>query len=102
MKRFVRKIEDFSCERCGMRVTGSGYTNHCPQCLWSKHVDENPGDRASPCGGNMEPISVSVHSRGIYRVLHRCARCGFIRIQNAGKTDNIERLIELSTNPFKE
>ena len=101
MKRFIRTIEDFTCEKCGIRVMGSGYTNHCPECLWSKHVDENPGDRSSLCKGGMEPVSVSVFGGSIYRILHKCELCGFIRAQDASDGDTIERLIELSANPFK-
>jgi hypothetical protein len=101
MRGFIRTKEDFVCEQCGMRVTGNGYTNHCPSCLWSKHVDENPGDRSSPCGGSMEPVSVSVH-RDAYRIFHQCALCGFIRAQDAAREDNMERLVELSGRPFKE
>ena len=101
MKRFARTVEDFVCDQCGTNVIGNGYTNHCPQCLWSKHVDENPGDRASLCGGAMAPTSVSVFA-GAYRVLHRCERCGFIRPQNAAENDNVERLISLSAEPFSE
>ena len=39
----------------GKKVEPLGYTsrNHCPFCLWSLHVDENPGDRACECGGEM-------------------------------------------------
>ena len=98
MKRFIRRKEDFTCEQCKECVTGNGYTNHCPMCLWSKHVDLNPGDRASLCGGAMEPKSVVVTSEE-YRIQHKCAQCGFIRAQNSAKGDNEERLIELSTNP---
>lgn len=94
---FTRKIENFVCDQCGIRVTGNGYTNHCHKCLWSKHVDENPGDRASLCGGAMEPHSVSVVAGGTCRITHRCARCGFSREQDAAKEDSAERLIELST-----
>ncbi|WDF05905.1 RNHCP domain-containing protein [Shouchella hunanensis] len=36
------------------RANGS-YRNHCPFCLYSKHQDIIPGDRASTCGGLMEP-----------------------------------------------
>lgn len=97
---FTRKIEDFFCSQCGARVTGNGYTNHCPRCLWSKHVDENPGDRASLCGGVMEPISVRVSSGGRYRIVHQCARCGFSRVQDAAKEDRVECLLELSAYPF--
>ena len=51
--RFTRVVEDFTCGQCGAAVTGDGYTNHCPLCLWSRHVDINPGDRAAECGGLM-------------------------------------------------
>ena len=39
--------EDFICENCGKDVEKSSYTarDHCPYCLYSKHVDINPGDR---------------------------------------------------------
>ena len=33
---------------------GSDHRNHCPNCLSSLHVDEEPGDRASDCGGIMD------------------------------------------------
>ncbi len=101
MKRFVRTKEDFTCDQCGTPVIGSGYTNHCPNCLWSKHVDENPGDRASLCGGAMEPISVAV-SGGTYRILHQCKKCGFTRPQDSAKEDNMEQLIALSTQPVAD
>ncbi len=98
LRGFTRTKEDFTCDHCGTRVTGNGYTNHCPKCLWSEHVDENPGDRASLCGGAMEPQSVNVLS-GVYRIVHKCAQCGFIRAQDAAREDDIERLIALSTFP---
>jgi len=47
---FTRNIENFTCERCGAAVEGNGFTNHCPACLCSKHVDINPGDRAAARG----------------------------------------------------
>lgn len=102
VRGFTRVKEDFICKKCGARVTGSGYTNHCPKCLWSKHVDQHPGDRSSLCGGSMEPIGVSVFSSDTFRILHKCKLCGFTRAQNAAKEDSIKRLIELSASPFKE
>ncbi|HYC79501.1 MAG TPA: RNHCP domain-containing protein, partial [Candidatus Binatia bacterium] len=56
MKLFQRTPENFVCENCGTKVSGNGYTNHCPNCLYSKHVDNNPGDRLNKCHGLMEPI----------------------------------------------
>lgn len=39
---------------CGRPVVpagaGSDHRNHCPNCLSSLHVDDEPGDRAADCG----------------------------------------------------
>ena len=96
---FIRTKEDFVCAHCDARVTGSGYTNHCPQCLWSTHIDEDPGDRASPCAGAMEPTNVFV-SGTTFRIRHTCRKCGLIRVQDSSPEDNQMRLVELSAYPF--
>lgn len=83
---FQRTKEDFTCEQCGFEVVGNGYTNHCPKCLWSKHVDVHPGDRAATCGGMMEPVEV-VLKGGEYNILHRCIVCGFEKRNKASKED---------------
>lgn len=91
---FIRKVEDFVCSNCGHAVSGSGYTNHCPKCLWSKHVDKDPGDRAEECGGMMEPIGLE-GSTSEYRIVHCCEKCGAIRRVNASQADDpaaIERV----------
>lgn len=97
-KKFTRKIEDFDCAHCGAVVHGNGYTNHCPQCLWSRDVDINPGDRASTCGGMMKPISVTPDGDG-YIINHKCQKCGKERRQRTSPDDNIDTIIEISTNP---
>ncbi|MCA3245750.1 MAG: RNHCP domain-containing protein [Azospirillum sp.] len=74
-KRFARRVEDFVCVRCGARVAGDGYTNHCPACLWSLHVDVHPGDRAESCGGAMRPVAVE-DKGGKRTITHRCEKCG--------------------------
>ena len=94
-RKFTRTIEDFVCEQCGQTVKGDGYTNHCPDCLFSKHVDINPGDRAEECQGLMEPIAVEIKS-GEYTILHRCLRCGFERKNKATDKDNFEELAKYS------
>lgn len=74
-KKFQRTIEDFTCENCGAEISGDGFTNHCPQCLCSKHVDINPGDRAAECGGLMIPVGLE-QKGDQWTVLHRCRICG--------------------------
>lgn len=95
-KCFQRTIENFTCERCGRRVAGNGYTNHCPQCLWSKHVDENPGDRAETCGGMMEPVGIEVKEEK-YVIAHKCIRCGLEKKNKASEDDNMNEIIKLSS-----
>ncbi len=95
MKKFSRTTEDFTCEHCGAKVKGNGYTNHCPQCLYSKHVDINPGDRAADCGGLMEPVDIELKD-GKYVIVHRCQKCGFIRRNKLCDDDNFQTVLELS------
>ena len=97
---FIRRTEDFKCEKCGLNVTGNGYTNHCPACLWSKHVDIFPGDRAGKCGGMMEPVSV-VKKGKEYIINHKCIKCGFIKPNKAVKEDNFDMLVQVSANSSK-
>jgi len=95
MKNFIRKIEDFTCENCGEKVIGDGYTDHCPKCLWGKHVDrEIPGDRESDCGGLMEPQKI-VDKQGKYRINYRCLKCKHGFWVREGKNDDREELIKL-------
>ena len=72
-----RKVtESFKCMNCGKEVVGDGYTDHCPRCLWGKHVDEViPGDRKSGCKGLMEPVWVD-RARGEDKIVYKCLKCG--------------------------
>jgi hypothetical protein len=92
---FTRRKEDFVCDHCGTKVVGTGYTNHCPHCLWSKHVDVDPGDRAEPCGGMMEPISLE-GTTPHYRILFRCVRCAQERRNKVAESDEPDAVLALS------
>ncbi len=98
MKQFARRVEDFVCDKCGTHVQGNGYTNHCPSCLWSKHVDNKPGDRLSTCGGMMRPIAIEQKS-GKFIITHKCEKCGKTIRQHANDNDDMDTIISLSTNP---
>ncbi|MBQ9235456.1 MAG: RNHCP domain-containing protein [Alphaproteobacteria bacterium] len=95
MKRFSRRKEDFVCEHCGAEVSGSGYTNHCPKCLYSKHVDVMPGDRAEECHGMMRPIGIEMTRDG-YIIEHQCEKCGVVKRNKANENDNFEELLHLA------
>ena len=94
---FKRTIEDFTCAHCGAHVEGNGYTNHCSRCLWSKHVDISPGDRAEACGGMMRPMALEGSSPA-YRIAHECTRCGARRRVDAAADNLPETLIALANN----
>lgn len=87
-KKFQRTIEDFICENCGAKVQGDGYTNHCPICLWSKHVDINPGDRENICGGLMKPIDAFFESQNWY-LIQKCQKCKEEKKIKISQDDNI-------------
>jgi hypothetical protein len=93
-KRFSRNVEDFTCGACKAKVKGTGYTDHCLNCLWSKHVDINPGDRKSECMGLMKPIKTE-HNRNGFVIIYVCERCRARKKVNANADDNRELLFAL-------
>jgi len=98
-KLFQKRVEDFTCEHCKAEVKGTGYTNHCTQCLWSKHVDINPGDRKAveTCGGMMKPLRIegSSGSRGVeeYMIVHECVVCGHTKRNRVSTSDNFDSVL---------
>lgn len=97
MKKFTKRPENFTCAHCGAEVFGNGYTNHCPKCLWSRHVDNNPGDRQSNCLGMMCPISVEQKS-GEFIITHKCEKCGKTIKQKTSENDDVDAIIAISSN----
>lgn len=99
--RFTRVVEDFTCGQCGAAVTGDGYTNHCPRCLWSRHVDINPGDRAAECGSLMAPVAAGV-MQDEWFVVHRCIACGFVRRNRTSRQDDPDAVRALLGRPIPD
>ena len=97
---FKKTIENFKCEHCGLMVAGDGYTNHCPACLWSMHVDNDPGDRKNPCGGLMEPLGI-IKNRKDTAILHRCTKCLTKKKNRLNPNDDMEIVARLSAVPLK-
>lgn len=93
---FIRQKEDFICAFCGKEIKGNGYTNHCSSCLYSKHVDVDPGDRLSACGGLMKPVYVSYTSKDPY-ILHTCTVCGFERKNKIQSDDSVETMMKIQS-----
>ncbi len=100
-KHFIQVKEDFTCDNCQTKTTGTGYTNHCPHCLYSKHVDDKtPGDRLSTCKSLMKPIGLEKKSDK-YNIYHQCIKCSKIMKNKTSLKDNQQKLLQLSKIPFK-
>ena len=100
-RNFKRVIEDFVCDNCGEEVIGSGYTDHCTKCLWGKHVDNVPGDRASKCRGMMKPQWV-LYENGNYVIFYKCTKCGVEKRFKAASNDSKDALEGLIKNAGEE
>ncbi|MBI2309403.1 RNHCP domain-containing protein [Candidatus Collierbacteria bacterium] len=103
MKNFiVPKTEKYTCSHCGKIIIGGRYNNHCPHCLWSKHLDDQiPGDRASKCKSLMEPSGV-VQKNGKWRIVHQCLSCKKDTVVDSSPEDNSDLIIELSQRPLSD
>lgn len=99
MKNFTMRDEDFICENCGKEVTHLGYTarDHCPYCLYSKHVDIMPGDRQNNCKGLLEPINIEKF-KDTFKIIYKCKTCGRLHKNIIAKDDNMDLIINLSKN----
>jgi DNA-directed RNA polymerase subunit RPC12/RpoP len=87
----------FICKHCGKEVAreapGTRNRNHCPYCLYSRHVDVSRGDRRSKCGGMMKPVGIVSRPDGEKLIVHQCQGCGFISKNRVAGDDN-EEIIE--------
>ena len=101
-RRFTKIDEEFICDNCGSIVKKLGYSSrdHCPKCLYSKHVDINPGDRLEECHGALEPVSVELNSKKGYVIIYKCKKCGKIRKNKAAEDDNMDLIIKLSAKQY--
>ena len=99
MKRFNELDEGFICENCGKNVKPLGYSSrdHCPYCLYSKHVDINPGDRLNPCKGLLKPIELEKY-KDTYKIIYKCLKCSQIHKNIIATDDNMDLIISLSIN----
>lgn len=94
MRRFIGQGKNtaFTCVNCHQHVpplASGSYRNHCPYCLHSLHVDINPGDRASDCGGMLEPIGVDYSGKKGWVIISRCRACGEEKRNKAALDDPV-------------
>lgn len=91
--------EHFICKFCQRKVPyvawGTKNRNHCPFCLYSLHVDEEIGDRLSPCGGLMPAIGKMYKPDGEEVLVHKCSVCGLLRKNRVAGDDSYEMIERL-------
>lgn len=99
MKRFNEIDEEFICENCGKKVEKLIYSSrdHCPYCLYSKHVDILPGDRNNTCLGLLKPIGIEKY-KDTFKIIYKCDKCGMLHKNIIAKDDDFDLIINLSTN----
>jgi DNA-directed RNA polymerase subunit RPC12/RpoP len=101
----------FRCCHCGREVSfskdiGTAHRNHCPFCLWSKHVDEKkPGDRQAQCQSGMKPIGLAFKQagkdkygrprQGEIMLIHKCTGCGKISLNRIAADDNEKEILKV-------
>jgi hypothetical protein len=99
--------DGFRCKHCNNPVSSSTQLsgvrnrNHCPYCLWSRHLDlQAAGDRLSACKSPMNPVGLTVKAtwkkygacQGELMLIHECPECGALSINRIAADDNPERV----------
>jgi hypothetical protein len=102
----VKPSRSFRCVHCRVDVStdvpGTQHRNHCPSCLWSRHVDDRPGDRAADCDASMEPLAITVRGDGEWVLIHRCRGCGVLHANRVAGDDNPLLLVRLAVRPLAQ
>jgi len=109
--RVIVDTQDFKCRQCGAIVSadralsGVNNRNHCPLCLWSRHVDQDtPGDRKAICKSRMQPLGLTVkhtlkrygmEKAGELMLIHRCTGCGKHSINRIAADDDPQAVYQL-------
>jgi len=105
-----QQVIGFCCTHCkndvqsDATVCGVQNRNHCPYCLWSKHVDlYTAGDRLCACKAGMRPLGLAFNksrnkygsAQGDLMLIHHCMDCSAFSINRIAADDDSQRLLEL-------
>ncbi len=111
MKKFSDPFGDFKCVHCRTiisadpDISGVHNRNHCPYCLWSRHMDlHEAGDRLCACKSAMKPVGLALKQahkkygsarQGELMVIHHCTECGKVSINRIAADDVPDTLLEI-------
>ncbi len=111
-----RAHADFWCVHChgfvsaDTRLSGVQNRNHCPYCLWSRHVDLNiAGDRLSACKSPMRPIGLTIKtiqkkygiSQGELLLIHLCEGCNNLSLNRIAADDDPANIFAIFEESFR-
>lgn len=103
--------QDFTCAHCRQFVSahyllsGVKNRNHCPYCLWSRHLDLfAPGDRMAACKAPMRPVGLTLKrtrkkygrdKNGELMLVHLCTECPGLSINRIAADDDASAILEM-------
>lgn len=102
--------DGFLCKQCNAFVSSASFLsgvqnrNHCPYCLWSRHLDlYEAGDRLSACKAPMKPIALTVKAtrnkygsgRGELMLIHLCIECGRLSLNRIAADDDPQKIFSV-------
>ena len=96
---------------CAPDVAGVQNRNHCPGCLWSRHLDwRSAGDRLSICQAAMRPIGLTTkrgrnkYARerdGELMLIHQCTACETVVINRIAADDSAVAILALFETSYQ-
>ena len=96
--------ESFECENCWKLIEKHpewSARNHCPHCLYSKHMDKDfPGDRLSECQWLMKPVWIDYKKNKWNMIKHKCVKCGKEILNKVAPDDNFLDFIKKINKTF--
>jgi hypothetical protein len=111
-----RTDDGFHCKQCHAYVSPASFPggvrnrNHCPYCLWSRHLDLYvAGDRLAACKSPMEPIGLTRKitikkygsDHGELMLIHLCTECNRVSINRIAADDDPESVFNLFKSSFQ-
>jgi hypothetical protein len=91
-------------------IAGVKNRNHCPYCLWSRHVDLfEAGDRLAVCKARMQPIGLTLKRTrkkyglaqyGELMLIHQCEDCGRVSVNRSAADDDPALIFDIFKASF--
>jgi len=96
--------EQFVCENCSIEIKKHpewSARNHCPECLYSKHLDSKfPWDRKSECLWLMQPVWIDYKKNKWNMIKHKCIKCSKEILNKIAPDDNFLDFVEKINKTF--